>query len=199
MPAGLIALHLLLAFGVFLTTLNGYLHGRLKPQIDAALSMVLIGTIAAIWFLHGSTAGLVSLALTFLYGALTNPLAKAAAYRLLGYRTSAESGNEYRDLQALTAGKLSFDRYMEKSNQRSKRERRQLERLIATPKVQAVLGSTGRSADDIIELVKILVLSGTGRELALSAVTNPPLLIDLLAMRAAGEPPLGMAARVMRL
>ena len=199
MSSDLILLHTVLIVTGFLITLNFYLPGALKDQITVGLSVLLLGTIAAIWILHGWKAGLIAIPAAYVYVDLPTPLVKAAAYRLLGYRTSAESGGEFSDLHALQSGKLSMNRYLQQAHRRTERERTELDRVIARARVQATLKATGRFQSEIVELVWMLSLTDVGRELALSAVVDPDLLRELLEMREAGSGSLDLAGRVMKL
>ena len=192
-------LHMVLIVTGVLITLNFYLPGALKDQITVGLSALLLGTIAFIWILHGWQAGLIAIPAAYVYLELTTPPVTAAAYRLLGHRTSAESGGEFSDLHALQSGKLSMNRYFERANRRTERERTELDRIIARPAVQATLEATGRSQAEIVELVWMLSRTGVGRELALSAVVDPDLLRQLLEMQEAGSGSLDLAGRVMKL
>ena len=65
--------------------------------------------------------------------------------------------------------------------------------------MQDVLRSTGSSEADVVELVRMLSLTGAGRELTLSAVVNQELLTELLTMRREGKSQIELAARVMEL
>ena len=192
-------LHTVLIVTAVLITLNFYLPGALKDQITVGLSVLLLGTIAAIWILHGWKAGSIAIPAAYVYFELTIPPVKAVAYRLLGHRTSAESGGEGSDLHALQSGKLSMNRYFERALRRTERERTELDRVITRAAVQATLETTGRSQAEIVELVWMLSRTGVGRELALSAVVDPDLLPELLEMQEAGSGSLDLAGRVMKL
>lgn len=199
MDQTLLLLHVLLIVIGFLIALNFYLRGAAKAKITSGLLLLLISTIIAIWIMHGWIAGLSAVPLAYIYVALTTPLARAAAFRLLGYRTSAESGADFSDLRKLEVGSLSLDSYFEKAARRRHREEIELNRLISRPAVRAVLRETGKSDADVRELVRVLSLTGAGRELALSAVTDSALLGELLEMQGAGSSSIELAAKVMRL
>lgn len=199
MPFALIALHAILAGLGFVITLNFYLRGAAKAQITAVLAVLLLLTLVAVFASYGWVAGIVALPLAYLYAALTAPLARKAAWRVLGYRTSAESGGEFADLHALQAGKLPFDQYFEQVERRRHREGIELRRLIAQPAVQETLRSVSGTDDDVAELVRILSLTGVGRELALRSIVHPDVLADLLMMHREGKEAVDLAARVMEL
>jgi hypothetical protein len=196
---GLIALHVALLVIGSLITLNFYLRGALKAQVTAVLALLLIGTIGAIWVLYGWKAGVLALPLAYLYVGVTTPIAKFTAHRLLGYRTSAESGTEFSDLHALEAGKLSLDKYFERAQRQMGSEEAHLRRLMARPTVQKVLSDTGNTEADVRELVRLLSLTAAGTELTLSAIANPESLRELLALRREGWSALELGARVMEL
>jgi hypothetical protein len=199
MSAGLIALHAVLAVLGFLITLNFYLRGRAKAQVAAVLSVLLLLTIGAVWLVHGWVAGVVAIPMAYVYVALTTPLARTAAWRMLGYRTSAESGSGFADLHALEAGNLSMEQYFEKADRGRKREQTELQRIVSQPAVQATIRSLSSSEDEVAELVRLLSLTAAGRELALKSIAAPGVLADLLTMRREGKEAIHLAARVMRL
>lgn len=79
----LYVLHVALAATAFLVMLNGFLRGARKPQIDAVLSIMLIGLLVVAFAAFGWQAGLLAMVLTFLYAGVGRPLAARAAARLL--------------------------------------------------------------------------------------------------------------------
>lgn len=199
MPAGLIALHALLVVLGFLVTTNYYLRGAAKAQIAAGISVLMILTLGAIWFLFGWKAGAIAIPLAYVYVGVTVPLAKRTAWKLLGYRTSAESGAEFNDLHALQAGRMELDEYFRKAESRREREDAELKRVLAKPSVQRSLHGVGGSEEEVVELVRVLSLTGAGRELSLAAITDQNLLPELVQMRREGKTPIELAAKVMKM
>ena len=68
--------------------LNGFLRGSKKAQIDAVLSVVLVGLLVIGFIAFGWTAGVLALILAFVYARISRPLAAAMAVRLF----SADGG-----------------------------------------------------------------------------------------------------------
>ena len=64
-------------------SMNGFLRGSKKAHIDAFLSLVLVGLLITVFVVIGLPAGLLAIALTFLYAALARPLAARSASALL--------------------------------------------------------------------------------------------------------------------
>ena len=67
----------------FLIVLNGFLRGAKKAQIDAALSLLLIGLIIIAFFVAGWKLGLLAIAIAFISAIITRPIAARLASRLL--------------------------------------------------------------------------------------------------------------------
>lgn len=67
----------------FLVMLNGFLEGAKKTQIDAVLSILLIGLVALSFFLVGLKFGLLAIALTVVSAIVTRPFAAKLASMLL--------------------------------------------------------------------------------------------------------------------
>lgn len=79
MSAGLIALHVFIFFIVLLVMTNGFLHGRAKQKIDAALSVTWLGALVIAALVFGWKAGLAALGASFVYGVLTRPIGRSLA------------------------------------------------------------------------------------------------------------------------
>src|SRR6266581_3247492 len=77
-------MHALLVVTAFLVVLNGFLRGAKKAQIDAVLSVVLLGLLVGCFAFFGWKAGVTAIVLAFVYAIVARPLAPRAAARLLG-------------------------------------------------------------------------------------------------------------------
>lgn len=75
-------LHLSLAITAFLVVLNGFLRGSRKTQIDALLSVILVGLLVTVFWVFGWKVGALAVALAFIYAGLSRPLAARAAARV---------------------------------------------------------------------------------------------------------------------
>ena len=76
-------LHTFLALTVFLVMLNGFLLGAKKAQIDAVLSVILIGLLVTCFVFFGWKAGLAAIVSAFVCAIVARPLAARAAARFL--------------------------------------------------------------------------------------------------------------------
>ena len=74
--------HAALATTVFLVVLNGFLRGSKKAQIDAFLSVVLVGLLVIGFIAFGWITGVLALIIAFGYARISRPLAAALAGRL---------------------------------------------------------------------------------------------------------------------
>ena len=71
--------HATLAAIVFLVTVNGFLRGSKKAQIDAVLSVMLVGLLLTGFVAFGWTVGVLALILAFVYARISRPLAARVA------------------------------------------------------------------------------------------------------------------------
>ena len=84
MSFGFIILQIGLATIAFLIILNGYLRGSKKAHIDAGLSVIWLILLGISVLAFGWRIGLLSLALSFVYGIISRPIAASIARKLLG-------------------------------------------------------------------------------------------------------------------
>jgi hypothetical protein len=80
-------IYLTLVLVAFLVTLNGFLRGSKKAQIDAVLSLLLVGLIITAFFTSGWKHGLIAVLITFVSAIGTRRFAARLASRLLGMST----------------------------------------------------------------------------------------------------------------
>jgi uncharacterized membrane protein len=74
-----IVLLAMLVIVVYLIVLNGFLNGRMKTKIDAALSCVLLGIIAVQFSVFDWRTGLTGVAVTLLAAWMVHPVARVTA------------------------------------------------------------------------------------------------------------------------
>ena len=151
-------------------------------QTDALLSFAWIALLVVALVAFGWRSALLALALSFVYVAAANPLAKRLARNMLGYRTTcAETGFEP-------------DYSVEAMIQRSEKTDRRLAHIAAKPAIARVLAAHDLSGEDLEEQFGFLMTSGVG-DLAWEIVSIPSDLEGLLDMRAR----VGMRQRSRRL
>jgi len=73
-----------LALDVFLIMLNGFLRGALKPYIDAVLGLFWVVLLVISFIFFGWLSCLSMVLGSFVFGAITRPIAAAIAKSLLG-------------------------------------------------------------------------------------------------------------------
>jgi len=74
----------------FLDVLNGFLRGTKKAQIDAALSVLLIGLEIFAFFIAGWKFGLLAIAVASISAIITRPIAARLASKLLSESSDSE-------------------------------------------------------------------------------------------------------------
>jgi len=74
-----------LVLAAFLIVLNGFLRGAKKAQIDAVLSVLLLGLVFAAFFVAGWKLSLLAIGIAFLSAVVGRPIAARTASRLLSY------------------------------------------------------------------------------------------------------------------
>ena len=94
--------HAALAATVFLVTLNGFLRGSKKAQIDAVLGVILVGLLVIGFVAFGWIVGVLALILAFVYARISRPLAAATATRLF-----SAGGGHLADTKAFRIASLS--------------------------------------------------------------------------------------------
>jgi len=78
----------------FLVVLNGFLRGAKKAQIDAVLSLLLIGIVIAAFAIAGWKHGLLAIVIAFLAAVITRPIAARLASKLFAMSSGGGgSGN----------------------------------------------------------------------------------------------------------
>ena len=186
MSFGLAFAHIVLATIGFLVSLNGYLRGAKKSQIDAALSIVLIMTLGTVLWRFGWLAAVVALVMSLVYVVLTKPVAAGAARRSLGFRTASESPHS-----------VPISPSVDELLQRGDETERRIQRIAMKPGVAEVLQERNMGVNDLIEQFWFLQRIGIG-EVAWDVISQPDDLKMLLELRAQELPPLEIASRIIR-
>ena len=188
-------LHFGLAIATFLVVLNGFLRGAKKHQIDAVLSLVLIGLLLMVFVAFGWKAGLLAVLLAFVYAGISRPIAAGVAARLMSLggrpsgkyiglpprsleRISRELGREVKPAAMLRE-------LVATPNRRQQAEEALLNYCLAQPAIQSVLGECGADGNSLKELYSGLCASGAGQWagghwVAASALAYPHTLRFLL-------------------
>jgi hypothetical protein len=191
------AIYAALAALAFLLMLNGFLRGAKKSQIDAVLSILLLGLIVASFFVAGWKLGLLAIGVAFVSGLVSRPLAARTAARLLSLSSSGRSG-AYGGLPPKPLERISQElgRPMDPSKMivemLSGNHRREsaIEALLdyceAQPAIQTILSDFHVSRDDLRELYSQLEAAGAGQWacghfVAASAIAYPEALRYVLA------------------
>jgi hypothetical protein len=69
------AIYFALILVAFFVVFNGFLRGAKKAQIDAGLSLLLVGLVTGVFFVRGWKLGFLAIAIFFLAGIVTRPIA----------------------------------------------------------------------------------------------------------------------------
>ena len=77
------ALAVSVALIVFLMVINGFLRGALRAHADAVLGCVWVGLLVITFIVFGWLSALIFFAGSFVFGAITLPIARSVAARLL--------------------------------------------------------------------------------------------------------------------
>jgi hypothetical protein len=188
-------LHFGLAITAFLVVLNGFLRGAKKHQIDAVLSLILVGILLTVFIAFGWRAGFVAVVLAFVYGAVTRPIAARIAARLMalgGGPSGTYLGLPPRALERISR-ELGRDvraedmmrELMATPNRRQQAEDALLDYCLAQPAIQSVMQQFGADRSTLRDLYSTLCLAGAGQWagghwVAASALAYPDSLRFLL-------------------
>jgi hypothetical protein len=193
-------LHALLAVTAFLVVVNGFLRGAKKAQIDAILSVILLGLLGTCFFLFGWKAGLAAIVLVFVYAIILRPIAARAAARML--RRIDGSRGTYIGLPSQPLARISktlgssqdvdtvTKQLLSGSNRSRDAEDALLDYCEANESTKQVILEFGATREALLELYSRLLIAGAGQWagghfVAASAIAYPDTLRYLL--RATGE------------
>jgi hypothetical protein len=189
-------LHFGLAIAAFLVELNGFLRGAKKHQIDAVLSVVLVGVLLTVFVAFGWKAGLLAFLLALVYAGFSRPIAARVAARMMSLG-GGPSGT-YIGLPPGSLGRISRElgrevkgpedmmrELMATPNRRQQAEEALLNYCFVQPAIQSLLTEFGADGDTLKELYSRLCVSGAGQWagghwVAASALAYPHTLRFLL-------------------
>ncbi|MXX70275.1 MAG: hypothetical protein F4Y73_00140 [Gemmatimonadetes bacterium] len=167
--------HAALAAMAFLVTLNGFLKGAKKAQIDAILGAMVVGLLVVGFVAFGWMMGAVALILAFVYAGISRPLAAAAAARLLSSASGSPSGR-YRGLPDPVLGRISRSLGRQRSpeqalddllhggsSQRIDARSDLLDYCVAKPGILEVMQSFDLDRSDLEDLYFALMAVGAGQ------------------------------------
>ena len=166
-------LHFGLAITAFLVMLNGFLRGAKKHQVDAALSLVLVGILLTVFVAFGWKAGLLAVFLGFVYGAISRPIAARIAGRLMslgGGQSGTYIGLPPRSLERISRelGREArpedmMRELMATPNRRQQAEDALLDYCLAQPAIQLVVQEFGADRTTLRDLYSTLCMAGAGQ------------------------------------
>ena len=167
--------HAALAVTVFLVMLNGFLRGSRKAQIDAVLSVILVGLLVIGFIAFGWILGGVALILAFVYAKISRPLAAATAARLFSAAGGWPSGR-HKGLPDPVLERISRELGRQRSPEQVMSELRYgggsrradalsdlLDYCTAKPDIQEVMRSFDLDRTELEDLYTTLVASGAGQ------------------------------------
>ena len=172
----------------FLVVLNGFLRGSQKTQIDAVLSLLLVGLVITAFLVAGWKLGFLAIAIVFFSGIVTRPIAARLASRLFAvleggdsgyvgrlFAVSVGGGSGYVGLPPRPLQKISqqldqpFDskklikELLSGGDRRATAEDALLDYCEQQPAIQALLKESQISRHDLQELFHQLILNGAGQ------------------------------------
>ena len=162
--------------------LNGYLRGSLKAQVDVVLSLFIVGLLILCGFLFGWKVAVASVLLCFVYGAVTKPIARRLAYRMLGHRTGFDS-DRTEPLQDFSEGEISLEQLKGKLEKKEVARNQMLMMIASKPSIQAVLQENKKTIEYLEESNSFLLRGGLAEDLAEEIISKPDSLIKLIEMR----------------
>ncbi len=192
------AVYVALALVAFFVVVNGFLSGAKKAQIDAVLSLLLIGLITIAFFIAGWKFGLLAIAISFISAIVTRPIAARLASRLIV--VSSDGGSGYVGLPPRSPQKISeelgkpfdpnnaMEEILNGGDQKARAESALLDYCEQQPTIQALLREFKISRQDLQELYRQLIMVGAGQwtcghYVAASALAYPDSLRYLLMRR----------------
>jgi len=192
------AIYVALVLVAFLVVLNAFIRGAKKAQIDAVLSLLLLGLVITAFFVAGWKLGLLAIVVAFLSAVVTRPIAARLASRL--FATSSGSGGGYVGLPPRPLQKISqelgkpidpnklMEEMFSSSDRKANAEKVLLDYCEQQPSIQALLSEFRVSRKDLQELFNKLIMAGAGQWtcghwVPASALAYPESLRYLLSRR----------------
>jgi hypothetical protein len=182
----------------FLVVLNAFLRGAKKAQINAGLSVLMIGLVIAAFAVADWKHGLLAIVIPFLSLVLTRPIAARLASRL--FAMSSGGGGRYVGLPPRPLRKISqelgkpidpnklTEEIFSTSDRMTNAEEVLLDYCEQQPSIQALLREFRISRQDLQELYHQLIMVGAGQWrcghwVAASTLAYPESLRYLLSRR----------------
>jgi len=167
------AIYIVLILASFLVVLNGFLRGAKKTQIDAVLSILLLGLVIASYFVAGWKSAFLAIVLAFISAIVTRPIAARIASKL--FATSSGGGGSYVGLPPRPLQKISqelgksldpnkiMDDILSGNDDNDNAEEAFLDYCEQQPSIQALLNEFNVSRKDLQELYNKLIMAGAGQ------------------------------------
>jgi hypothetical protein len=195
-----------LVFVSFLVTLNEFLRGGKKAQIDAFLGILLACLVIASFIVAGWKTGLAAIVVTFLSAKITRPFAARIASKLFslsGGWSGRFIGLPLRPLELISRelGRPFVPKKFMKEilqhggsrpNAKEKAKETLLDYCVANTEIRKVMNEFSISRDDLRELYSDLIAIGAGQWrcghwVAASALAYPQTLRYILEGQAKGR------------
>ncbi len=166
-------LHIGIAITAFLVMLNSFLRGAKKHQIDAVLSLVLLGILLGVFVAFGWKAGLLAVLLAFVYGAFSRLVGARVAARLMSL--GGGPSGKYVGLPPRSLERISRELGREVSpadmmrelmatpNRREQAENALLDYCLSHPALQSLLEEFGANRATLKDLYSTLCDAGAGQ------------------------------------
>jgi len=166
--------------------LSLYLRGRRTKQTSAILGFLIFGMVVASAFLFRWFYAPLAFVLACCFVAISAPIARKVAFRILGYRTGYEqnSGHEIDDL--LETG--GMDHLLKKMVEKQDGERARLASIAGLSVIAGILQQHGLTQHDFEELHKLLIESHLP-DIAWEILSTPDDLTKLIEFQKQGLEP----------
>ncbi len=167
------AIYIVLILASFLVVLNGFLRGAKKAQIDAVLSILLLGLVIAAFFVAGWKSAFLGIVLAFISAIVTRAIAARIASKL--FATSSGGGGSYVGLPPRPLQKISqdlgksldpnkiMDDILSGNDDNDNAEEAFFDYCEQQPSIQALLREFNVSRKDLQELYNKLIMAGAGQ------------------------------------
>ena len=167
------AVYVALFLVAFLVILNGFLRGAKKAQIDAVLSLLLIGLVITAFLVEGWKLGFLAIAIALISAIITRPIAARLASRLFAVPTGG--GDMYVGLPPRLLQNISqqlgkpidpnklMKEILSSDEHRANTENALLDYCEQQPTIQALLKEFKVSRHDLQELYQQLIYAGAGQ------------------------------------
>jgi hypothetical protein len=166
-------IYIALVLVVFLVVLNGFLRGTKKGQIDAVLSLLLVGLVITAFIVAGWKLGFLAIAIALLSAIVTRPIAARLASRLFAVSTGGGGGytglppRSLQNISQLLGQPTDPNNLMEDilsgGGRKAAAENALLDYCEQQPAIKLLLKESKVSRHDLQELYHQLVAVGAGQ------------------------------------